>query len=393
MNGPENDLSSTLQRQAEQFARRGGHDLDLAQVVSRAGEISRGRRMRATMVMAAVVLAVAAPVGVTVLGNDPTDPRKVDPAAVPDYSTITLDGLEPGNAPATGYAANGEIHDGAMTVGLGEGGEPRALARIDGGFLVARQTPDGDLSASFIGVNRAFPARSWPTTGSFAVSAEGNVGAFVQPDGWVRVIQDQGDGVYGFGDLPGDGFQVVGIDGEDCSDTGDCTVYVQTKDENPKLWAVSATAEPTEVHPGMIGAVGITDDLVAGQVSYSGDGSCSEVRTRDNAPLWKTCDYRFSSFSPSGGLLLGAQAYGDGLGDGQLSVLDARTQQVVLDLKTDDGTHITSATWEDDDHILATVFGNGRWSVIRFALNGAREYALSPVAGEDTEPPFLVASH
>ncbi len=391
MNGsPENELNSTLSRKAEQFARRGGTDLDLAQVVSRAGEIRRGRRMRATMAMAAVVLAVAVPVGVTVL-NDPTKPATIQPAAPPDAGPITIDGLKTGDKP-TGYAVAGEIHDGNMTVSLGEGGEPRALARIEGGFLVARQAPDGELAVSFVGVNRAFPARSWPTTGSFVVSEEGRVGAFVRPDGVVMAIQDGGEGVYGFGDLPGDGFTVVAIEGEDCSETGDCTVYVQTKDQDPKLWAVSATEESKQVYPGMIGAAGITDELVAGQVSYSDAGSCSEVRDRENALLWKTCDFRFSSFSPNGQNLLGAQAYGDGFGDGQLSVLDARSGRVVLDLKTDDGATVTAATWEDDEHVLATVYEQGRWALIRIALNGAREYALAPEAGEDIATPFLVAA-
>src|SRR5690606_21313117 len=96
MNGPthtpENELTATLRRQADRYAAAGGTDLGLDQVLSRAGEIRRGRRMRATMVMAAVVVALAVPVGITTLGNDPTKPKTPTPAAAPDGSSISLDG-------------------------------------------------------------------------------------------------------------------------------------------------------------------------------------------------------------------------------------------------------------------------------------------------------------
>ena len=93
MNGPGNnpvndrDLTTTLNRRADDFARLGGNDLDLSQVVSRAGEIRRGRRMRASMMMAAVVVAVAVPVGITVIGSDSNHPHQLPITSNPPNPT------------------------------------------------------------------------------------------------------------------------------------------------------------------------------------------------------------------------------------------------------------------------------------------------------------------
>lgn len=418
MSGPrfnpvnDHDLTHTLHRRADEFARRGGHDLDLAQVMSRAGEIRRGRRMRASMVMAAVVLAVAVPVGITVLDSDPTRPNRPDPAAKPDTSAISLAQLAVGAEPKNGYVLGRELHDGTgTTIGLKAPVDPTEasaveVARIKGGFLVKRTDEDYNLEVSFVSGTRATPSRTWRSTFGFAVSPEGNVGAFVQPDGTVIAVQDQGDTAVELGKAPGqlprgqgsqsvNSFEIGGMTGEDCRAGGDCTVYVLSTSAPQKVWAVTPDSV-TQVHPGMLRLAGVAPDgTVAGQTSSSDDGSCSEVRSVEDAVLWKTCDYRFTStFSPNGKYLLGAGAYGDGAGDGQLSVLDPKTHDAVLDLKTEDGAIVYKSFWEDDDHVLAIVQDQGRWGVIRFDLNGAREYALAPMpaGADDLRAPFVLAA-
>ena len=88
----DNELTSTLAREAERFTTRHGGDVSIEQVMARAGEIRRGRRMRATMVMAAVVLAAAVPVGITVL-NPGSDSNKPTPAAAPNTDALGLEDL------------------------------------------------------------------------------------------------------------------------------------------------------------------------------------------------------------------------------------------------------------------------------------------------------------
>jgi len=400
---PENDLSSTLARQAEQFARRGGADLDLGQVVSRAGEIRRGRRMRATMAMAAVVLAVAVPVGVTVL-NDATTPHKPDPAAPADTSPISLANLDVGAEPRNGYALGTQLHDGAGTaISLAAAVDEtersaNEIVRINGGFLVKRVTEKYKLEVTFL-ADRGAPAQSWSSTFGFAVSPEQNVGAFVQPDGTVIAVQGGGETAVTVGRVvkpyvPGqsqslNGFRAVAMTGEDCSEGGSCAVYVQQNQTGDGLWVVRPGQEPTKVHPGILSLADVSaDGTVAGPVSATDDGSCSELRSVEDGVLWKTCDLGFRTFSPDGSHLLARGPYASGMGDGQMLILDVQAQEPVLDLRTEGEAIVYSAIWEDDEHVLAIVFEKGRWAVVRFGLDGAREYALAPVA--DPNGDFVV---
>jgi len=394
MSGPENELSSTLQRQAEQFARRGGHDLDLDQVVSRAGEIRRGRRMRATMVMAAVVLAIAVPVGVTVIGDDPT--KQVQPAPQPtpqpDLSPLTIKGLETGDKPATGYAEAGRLQPGDISNSLPDGQEPAELARVGEDFLVGFQDETGELVARYLTVDGVV-GEDLPASYGFGVTPGGETAAIVQPDGTVIAYQDHGTKQVQVGKIPAAGsYTLSAVLGSDCSPGGDCTVFVSTTDEDPKLWAIAVGSDPRVVFKGLRGAVGVTYEFTAGYVSVSDDGSCSEVRDGGDGVLWKTCDNRFVAFSPGAKYLIGTGPYGSGLGDAQLTILDAPSGKVILDLTTAEGATITTMTWEDDDHVLATIIEDNTWAVVRIGLDGEREYALGPIStGDDLRSPFFIA--
>ncbi len=390
----ENELSSTLQRQADQFARRGGHDLDITQVVSRAGEIRRGRRMRATMVMAAVVLAIAAPVGMTVLDDNPTKQIQPapQPAPQPNLSPITINGLKAGDKPTAGYAEAGRLQPGDVSNSLGTGQEPAALARVGEDFLIGFQDETGELVARYVTADGVV-GEDQPASYGFGVSSGGDTAAIVRPDGTVIAYQDRGTKQIPVGQIPAaGGYTVSGILGNDCSPGGDCTVYVSTNDEDPKLWSIVAGSAPQLVSQGLRGAVDVTFEYTAGFVSVSDDGSCSEVRDGGEVTLWKTCDNSFVAFSPSRKYLLGKPAYFDGLGVGALTILDAPSGSVILDLETVKGATITSMTWEDEDHVLATIIEDNAWALVRIGLDGNREYALGPISTGDVDrPPFFIA--
>jgi hypothetical protein len=397
---PDNDLTRTLRARADDVARH-GNVLDLEQVVSRAGAIRRARRVRTSMAMAAVVLAVAVPVGISALGDhDPTRKGGTPTvAAKPDHSPISLGDLRAGAAPASGYLADGTLHVGDEQVRLTETGSPAFLARIAGGFLVGLNDDDtGEMVATFV-PDDASGGQSWPLQSGFAVSPEGNVGAFVQPDGTVVAVQDGGSRYYEVGKVPAGGesaWETVAVTGENCSgrsDTGaGCRIYVEDRGVKPAVGVVEPHRDLRLVHTGLIGLDGVTaDGVVAGTVSATDDGSCSAVLGADDTRAWDTCDYSLGSFSPDGTLLLGGPAYRDGLGAGSMAILDARTGEPVLQLDAAEGVAITSVIWEDDQHVVATVTQNGGWAVERIAVNGSREYALTPVDGDDVSAPFLVA--
>lgn len=395
---PENDLSNALSRQAEQFARHGGHSLDLDQVVSRAGEIRRGRRMRATMVMAAVVLAVAVPVGVTVIGNDPTQPEQVLPADQPDSSPIALDDLDVGALPRWGIVADGRFQLPGRTVPIG-GATPRAVAAADNGLMVTSTDDSGNQSVRYVDLERGTASTSWSIDGDVAVSGDGSLVAFTQPDGTVTVLQERGTQDFNLGRIPtGTGFDTVSVNGDDCSgatQTAACGVVVVSRGEQPQTWLIGPSAGPEAIYPQFVSYVGVSarTGLTGGMVSTTDDGSCSEVLDHDDNALWQTCDHRFLEFSPDGKYLLASSAYGDGFGDTSLTVLDGVTGEVALDLTTADGAAITSMQWEDNGHVLAVVSDQQRWSVQRISLNGSREYAVAPEAGsDDLTAPFILAT-
>ncbi|MCZ4499194.1 MAG: hypothetical protein JWQ74_1747 [Marmoricola sp.] len=392
-NTPEHDLSRTLARQADRYVENGGTGLELDRVLSRAGEIRRGRRMRASMVMAAVVLAVAVPVGISALGNDPTVRPPVGPAGTPtakttDVSPLSLDGLRVGGAPAHGYLYAGTLHGPEGEQPLGKGGEPVQVARINGGFLVQRSALDvsNPDTASFIADDGSRASTSWPVgAGGFAVSPDRNVGAFVEPDGTVLAVQDGGSRFFEIGTVPvpdAASVTAVAVTGENCSGRSEeigCTVYVTSTGENPQTWSISPNTPGRVVSNGQQRVVAVSaDGLVAGYTSVTDDGSCSSV-TDGSDKVWNTCDHSLSAFSPSGKLLLAGPAYKSGAGDSELAVLDAVTGEPRLQLSASPDVIITAVTWEDDEHLIVNLLdGDAKAALVRVALDGSRELA-SPV--------------
>jgi hypothetical protein len=386
-NPPEPDLTSRLSREADRFFDRGGAPLDLGQVLDRAGEIRRGRRMRASMLMAACVLAIAVPTAMVATRADHVAPTPAAPVKI-DRSPLTLAGLQTGSEPRQGYVRDNALHVDGFDYTL-EKERVVGFAKFSAGLLVAVQDGAGDVRARRLGV-----AQTWPMEGDFAVSDGGNVAAFVEPDGTVIAVQDGGSRWFELGKLPeGSGFSAIAVQGENCSgrsEAAGCTVYAASHGEQPRTYALQPHQDAVVAGPAR--TVDLRGDKVAAFASISDSGSCSEVRQRDSV-LWSTCDHRLLSFSPDGKHLLAAAAYADGTGDSELAILDSDTGKTAVDLRTADQGVLTRMVWEDDTHVLATVFEKGRWAVIRIGLDGEREYAVPPVPGNDYDgAPFVLPS-
>lgn len=392
MNSTEHDLNTRLGREAERFERLGGTPLDISQVLDRAGEIRRGRRMRATIAMAACVLAIAVPTALVAVNQDRTHEPTPAPAPKVDRSPFTLTGLEQGTAPKTGWFEGRVWHPQAgKQIEVTGAGRVTAVAHVGTALLVKVSDEEGNNEATLLPPFGEEPvtARTWPMGGEFAVSPEGNVVAFVQPNGVVTTVQDAGSRFFELGKIPtGSGFSAIAIQGENCSgrseDAG-CTVYATTNGTESHTWTTAPhdiVAE--EVDNGLRKTVDVTPDgRAAGMLSATDSGSCWESIGRDLGGLWKTCDNSLGPFSPDGKHLLGYPAYRDGAGDSSLSVLDAETGEPVLHLTTVPGVFFGSSVWEDDSHVLAAVYQEGKWAIVRIGMNGDREVAVGPVAGDD----------
>lgn len=390
------DLTTRLSHEAERFDLLGGSPLDLGQVLDRAGEIKRGRRMRATIMMAAVVLAVAVPTALVATDRDHTT-RPVTPAHTvqTDHSPLALGDLKTGDSPAHGYSQDGTWQLPVAANGLsGLRGKVAAAAAMDDGVMVAMRS-SGDTTAYFIYSQGGLSDQAWPIEGGFAVSESGTVAAFVEPTGVVVAVQDRGRQSFELGKIPqGSGFDAVAVEGEDCSgrsEASDCTVYVRTSGLHPQTYAMRPhETVGTALDPELDRTVDVSSGRFAGFTSVSDDGSCSAVRDSKRTVLWETCDHQLGSFSPDGKLLSAMPAYFDGAGSSELAVLDAATGDVVLDLHATRDAYIRQAVWEDDRHLLAVVGDGPKAAILRIGLDGSREYAVPPTQTDPYTSPFVL---
>ena len=397
MNTPQHDqLTRALAREAEQFHGRGGTELEIGQVLARAGEIRRGRRMRASLLMAACVLAIVAPVGIVALDHD-TSRREPTPARqVQDRSPVRLAGLEHGDQPHTGYAEAGQFNLSSGSFGIARKGQTvAAVAQVGSSVLVATRDDQGELTAHVVDDQGGTDGTTWPMQGSFATSPDGQVAAFVQPDGTPILVRAHDRRT--LSPVRGKGaFTAAAISGLDCTapNPGGCTVWIDVDGQAPTVWRAYASGTTQQLDTDLRSVVDVADGgRAAGVVSVSDGGSCSKVGVLGDADLWQTCDRRLISFSPDGRHVLASAAYADGMGDTQLAVLDAATGKPTLDLQAADGDVITQMVWEDDSHVLAVVFEGGRWGVVRIGLDGRRELAVSPVRDSgDLASPFVLAT-
>lgn len=401
MHQGDNELTSTLAREAERFHATHHGDVSMERVLARAGEIRRGRRMRATMVMAAVVLAVAVPVGITALDQDPTAKKPTLAGQVND-DPLTIKGLETGGQPATGWYAGGQLYGVGDPLPVGKGTQVSYLAKLDDAFLVGRyDEASQEMIASVIDHAKS-SAKTWPLGSDFEVSADGRTGAFVQPDGTVIAVGSTGDSVTvgNVSDGSGSGYDVLEIAG-DCADS--CTVTVASEGEQPVVWLVDSEGGVAEQNTGLVSAADYFEGRYAGISRFNEDdmSTCSAV-TENGTEVWSTCPdgaasgKRLGAFSPDGKFLLGTYSIGSGEGESEFAILDASNGNVVLDLRvagfgTEKQGVILQPTWEDDSHVLALIREGNEFAVVRIGLDGEREYALAPEAGIDYDTaPFTL---
>jgi hypothetical protein len=414
----ERRLEEELPGDAELFEALGGRELHLDEVLARAGDIRRRRRTTTGLVAAAAVLALVAPAGIVLAGRDdaggpgplthPTAPastavtptpspdRSADPGTVHRIGIAALAGRPVGVLPTTGYVESGVWHDpagGAWKVPYTAAAGVVDLARIGDRFLVATADDAGHRTALLVGRDPNALVHRWPMAGGFAVSAGGGVVAFARPDGTPVAVQDGGRS---WRELPrtggAAGSEVAAVVGEDCRGQaagGGCTVFLDQRGVHPRAWV--STPHGAAGASAHLVSVADADGLVAGIAESHPDlTTCSAVRTAGDRLVWQTCAARFVAFSPDGSLLLATGPVGDGLGETELAVLDARSGDPVVRYRTARGAVITRMVWEDDAHVLAVVFDRGLWAVVRAGLDGRVEIAVPPVPGQDLDSPFVL---
>ena len=88
--------------------------------------------------------------------------------------------------------------------------------------------------------------------------------------------------------------------------------------------------------------------------------------------------------------MLASDTYGDGIGSGHDR--DLRRPRgpagVPAQPLTEDLGFYNCAVWEDETHVLFTLFQDGKWSMVRMDVDGAMEYAIAPQQGDAEEVPW-----
>lgn len=419
----EDDLSRALHRRVDRM-----HDapLDLDDIQSRAGRIQRRRRATIGAGLAAALVVVVPTAIVATGGFDrssedlppatttPSATEATDPAASetpPPTATeatgsaattpFDVSGLPTGAPPAIEWSDGRDVHraDGSVAAdALPEGVD--GFAPMGSGWIASSRDDQGAI-VRFVGGDEMTTAQVYDLDGDLASSPDGEVVAWTEPDGGVRVVQRDGDEVY---ELPAIGvpgaYDAAAVSSEDCkegrtTDAG-CTVFVNTLGEQSQLWFSAAHGLSDRYDEDVLQLTAWSEGAYAGITAFNDDlTTCSAVRDPSSlSTVWETCDHRLTDFSRDAAHLLGVGSIGDGFADTQVAILDAADGTVLVDLRSDE-QHQAGAlqlAWEDDSHALVVTYADGEWAVVRLGLDGAIEYAVPPREGSDAEQPFYLQS-
>lgn len=173
----------------------------------------------------------------------------------------------------------------------------------------------------------------------------------------------------------------------------DDVVYKIETDDGQEGTFIAHAPRTSEQVPGVLRAWSATGHgLIAAMTRQQDFGSCSAVIEADGFDRrWETCDFSLGAFSADARYVLGTDPFLDGVGQSQVAILDARSGEVVAHYqkRDSDAVYVNNMVWEDRTHVLATVFDDGRWAVVRMDTNGGMELATDPVRGSDVDCPFF----
>ncbi len=355
----------------------------------------RRRRMAVSGLAAAAVLAVAVPAGVAISDRATSRPDS-SPAASP--STTPTTGTSPTPGPSTQatrrvtLATDGEagsyepgipyLYDGAINLPDGSQVPVDAgytgVAPLGDGWVATRHDEGGNAFVDFLDADGKVTG-SKPSTGSLAVSADGTVVSYATPDGQLMVVTPDAAPMP-LADpsaLPGGILTPAAVIGSgSCVENaagGGCTVLFDREDGSER-GGYSVTSHGA-VSLLLLSIGGLSPDgSVSGLVSIDNvdNGSCSAVLGPDGEDAWQTCDYTLGQFSADGRYVIGHPAYQDGIGDGSVAILDARSGDVLAEFQNSEEhqSFINDVVWDQDDTLLATVFEKGAWSLMRMSPDG-----------------------
>jgi hypothetical protein len=385
-----------------------GAPVGLDEVKRTARGLRRRRRITSGLVAAAVV-AIVVPVGLNAAGSTNAH-RPVAPATTSPSGTPTRAGT-PEPTP-TLPNAEGVVPLTAVTAAAGD---PAKIGYLKGRTYVAADGTRRDLPAAYDTVapyrgGWLAVQRKQGTTYVVQIDASGNI-VSSQQGGDRIVVSDDGlevswvaDGKAFLDTTNGHSESPQSIDlptGSDASPVGFVapgSVLVRVGPPGPDYWVTDFSDH--RVLQGNFLAVRATNmqrGLLGVKTSYNHDDgtSCWKVATNqggDREP--ETCDWTTQAFSPNGAHVAGYPSDADGQGSPTVALLDAGTLNVVARFERvgNGETHVADVAWEDDSHLLATLYEDGSWHLVRLGLDGSIQ-TLDETPGPPEDSPFRFAAH
>lgn len=379
--------------------------LTVDQVRGHAGRLKRNRRVATGIAVAAAAAVIGPAIALAgpsfqrgaeppvtnpspsiVDGGEPSPTPSDEPTGSTsgDYQPgdpVLLDKLPLGGALGAAWAEipldgmGGTIHaPDETTVSLPADEQVVAFAPLGERWIV--QTADLDGYRNFVMEASGELSDPWPAAGMFASSTDGTLAAWVDLDGKVAVANAAGE-VIEWGQVSGKGpFTVTAVGGTgSCSGGRECAVYIRNDGPSGQPAQVIATDGATEL-AGRLRIADLGDLVYDALISASDDGSCSAWFALSGEKQWETCDYTLAAISPDSQRVLGLPAYFDGLGYGDISVLDAADGTPVRSWpSTRRSVTFTTTMWESDDALIAHVVDppTGENAVVRLRMDGSAE--------------------
>jgi hypothetical protein len=408
MSNHDDDLTRTLTRELGDRAHEvDGSLLHLADVQGKARSIRRRRTAAAVAGVAAAVALIVPTVALASHSNG--KPHNAPPASqgTSPTQTATDDGSQPaagvldvrdlptGAAPAFDYVESGDLqfHDGGSGT-VNTQYAPSLFAALDDGARVWQTISDqGDAYIEIQDADGTFhePVRS---ANGLVVNDEHNAVGWVTTDGQVMVWSGRASEPRPLGDpVPGGhDIRIATIVSQDCTEF--CEVYVNGPADGAQVWQpYVVTDQGTE--PYRDGGLRMVKDmsrgLTIGLSTLDDTSSCSDLYGGGEFAGFDTCKVTLESFAPDASTVLGYLPYYDGIGSTSVSMWNLEGHKLFeRSANPQHQAAVGSATWEDDTHVIAAVFQENTWSLVRIGTDGTMEYAVPPVHGSDFDNPFIL---
>jgi hypothetical protein len=401
------DLTRTLTRELEDRAHAmDGSTLHLADVRGRARSIRRRRTTAAVAGVAAAVAVIVPTVSLATHTSGRPEPAPITQTPSPT-GTATDDGRHPapgvldvsdlptGAAPGVDFVQNGvfHFHEGGSGA-VGTTYSPRLFAALEDGARVW-QTIDDEGNA-YIEIQDTDGTFHEPVRSDFGLAAndEHNTVAWAAPDGQVMVWAGRATEPRPVGDpIPGGhDVRIAAVLSQDCTEF--CDLFVNGPAEGAQIWQpYEVTDQGTQVlrDGGLVMVKDESRGLTIGLSRLEDMSSCSDLYGGGEFAGFHTCKATLESFAPDASTVLGYPTYYDGLGPTSLSMWNLEGDKLFeRRADPDHQATVTDTQWEDDTHVIATVFQENTWSLVRIGTDGSMEYAVPPVAGHDGDNPFIL---